>query len=112
MEEFKFEKAVEKLEKIVEALESGEIPLDEALKKYEEGVKLARLCNQKLAQAEKKIEILTRQLSGNMAAEPFNPEEEEKAVRKKAGSKKGSQAGEDAEMKGGEADEDAEGLLF
>ena len=111
MEDFKLEKAVEKLEKIVEVLESGEIPLDEALKKYEEGVKLARLCNQKLAQAEKRIEVLTRQLSGQLVAEPFNPEEEEKSIRKKTKSKKESQPSEDAGS-GEESDEDTEGLLF
>ena len=44
MEEVKFEKALERLEKIVEELESGNIPLEEALKKYEEGVKLCRIC--------------------------------------------------------------------
>lgn len=112
MEDFKFEKAVEKLEKIVEALEGGEIPLDEALKKYEEGVKLARLCNQKLAQAEKKIEVLTRHLSGNLVAEPFNPEDEEKTIRKKPKSKKELQTGTDTEIEAGGADGDAEELLF
>ena len=110
MEDLKFEKAVKKLEKIVEVLESGEIPLDEALKKYEEGVKLARLCNQKLAQAEKRIEVLTRQLSGQLTAEPFNPEEEEKAIKKKTKSKKDQQAEEETES--GENNEDTEGLLF
>lgn len=111
MEEFKFEKAVEKLEKIVEALEGGEIPLDEALKKYEDGVKLARLCNQKLAQAEKKIEVLTRQMNGKLAAEPFNPDEEEKGIRKKSKAKKDSQGG-DPEIQATDSDEDTEGLLF
>ncbi len=77
MEDIKFEKVVERLEKIVEFLESGEIPLDEALKKYEEGVKLSRLCSQKLSQAEKKIEILTRTLNGSLKAEPFEKESSE-----------------------------------
>ncbi len=74
--EIKFEKAIEKLEQIVEDLEAGNIPLEEALKKYEEGVKLSRLCQQRLTQAEKKIEVLTRALDGNLKKEPFEFEEE------------------------------------
>ena len=58
MTELSFEKALEKLEKIVEDLESGDISLDEALKRYEEGIKLVRLCNKKLQTAQKKVEIL------------------------------------------------------
>lgn len=76
-EELKFEKALERLEKIVEELESGNIPLDEALKKYEEGVRLSRACSEKLAQAEKKIQILTKTLDGSVKREPFELEEKE-----------------------------------
>lgn len=68
-QEIKFEKALERLEQIVEELESGNIPLEEALKRYEEGVKLSRALNQKLAQAETKIETLTRALSRGAEAE-------------------------------------------
>ena len=76
-EEIKFEKALEKLEKIVEDLEAGNIPLEEALKKYEEGVKLSALCQKRLSQAEKKIEILTKSLDGSLKKEAFDPEETE-----------------------------------
>lgn len=88
MEDVKFEKAIERLEKIVEFLEGADVPLDEALKKYEEGVKLSSLCSQKLAQAEKKVEILTRTLNGTLKAEPFHPEEGDtkEKKRKKAAS--------------------------
>ena len=72
--ELKFEKALERLEKIVEDLESGNMPLEDALKKYEEGVKLSRLCTQKLAQAETKIETLTRALNGTVESEPLDQE--------------------------------------
>ncbi len=82
-EEIKFEKALERLEKIVEDLEAGNIPLEDALKKYEEGVGLARACQQKLITAEKKIEILTRTLSGTLKKEAFNPESESEPVRRK-----------------------------
>lgn len=77
-EEVKFEKALERLEKIVEELESGNIPLDEALRKYEEGVKLSRACSEKLSQAEKKIQVLTKSLNGSFKREDFDFEDKEK----------------------------------
>lgn len=77
-EEPKFEKALERLEKIVEELESGNIPLEEALKKYEEGVRLSRTCSEKLSQAEKKIQILTKSLDGSFKREDFEFDEKEK----------------------------------
>lgn len=83
--ELKFEKALERLEKIVEDLESGNIPLEDALKRYEEGVKLSRLCSQKLAQAETKIEVLTRTLNGALESKSLNQESGlKKTERKKA----------------------------
>ena len=75
-EEIKFEKALERLEKIVEDLENGNISLEDALKKYEEGVKLSAVCQKRLAQAEKKIEVLTRSMDGSLQKEPFDAEEE------------------------------------
>ncbi len=84
-EEIKFEKALERLEKIVEDLEAGNIPLEDALKKYEEGVKLSALCQKRLSQAEKKIEVLTRSLDGSLKKEPFEPEENEEAPKKGKG---------------------------
>ena len=81
--ELKFEKALERLEKIVEDLESGNIPLEDALKKYEEGVKLSRLCTQKLAQAESKIEILTRTLNGALELGPLDQVSGAKKLEKK-----------------------------
>ena len=75
-EEIKFEKALERLEKIVEDLESGNISLDDALKRYEEGVKLSRACQKKLNEAEKKIEVLTRSLDGSLKKEPFEMSED------------------------------------
>lgn len=80
--ELKFEKALEKLEKIVEDLEAGNIPLEEALKKYEEGVKLSRLCTEKLTQAETKIEQLTRTLSGALESSASSKKSDRKKVKK------------------------------
>ncbi len=56
----KFEAALESLEEIVGAMENGELPLDQLIERYEEGMKLVKLCQEKLAEAEQKIEILTR----------------------------------------------------
>jgi len=72
--EMKFEAALERLEEIVSKLEEGSVSLDEALKSYEEGVKLARLCTKQLTEAEKKIEILTKALGGELEAVPFDTE--------------------------------------
>lgn len=74
MKEIPFEKALEKLEKIVEELESGDFSLDESLKKYEEGIKLARSCQQKLDKAKAKIETLIKKDDGDFEAKPFKEE--------------------------------------
>lgn len=74
MSEPKFEDALKKLEKIVAEMESGEIPLDESLKRYEEGIKLSRFCLKKLEEAEKKIEILQKGLDGKVTKKKFKPE--------------------------------------
>ena len=85
-EKFQFEKALEDLEKIVEAMESGALTLDQALKKYEEGVQLVRACQGKLTEAEKKVEVLTRTLDGSLKKEPFQPDDPVRNV--KSGKKK------------------------
>src|SRR5271154_285755 len=66
-----FESAIQQLEKIVADMEEAELPLEDVLKKYEEGTRLVRFCSQKLDEAEKKIEILTKKKDGSMALEPF-----------------------------------------
>lgn len=76
MPELKFEEALKKLEQIVEGLEQGKISLEDSLKKYEEGIKLAKFCSEKLQEAEKKIEILTKDNSGKLKREPFKIKEE------------------------------------
>ena len=82
-EKFQFEKALEDLEKIVEAMESGELTLDQALKKYEEGVGLVRACQSKLTETEKRIEILTKTLDGSLKKEAFDPEKPVSKGKKK-----------------------------
>lgn len=71
----KFETSLAKLEDVVKRLESGELALDDALKAFEEGVKHAAICNRKLNEAEKKIELLLKQKDGSFRTEPFtNPD--------------------------------------
>lgn len=82
-EKFQFEKALEDLEKIVEAMESGELTLDQALKKYEEGVGLVRSCQSNLTETEKKIDILTRSLDGSLKKEAFDPDKPAPRSKKK-----------------------------
>ena len=98
MAEPKFEKDLEKLEEIVGALEEGELSLDEALKRFEEGIKLAKRCEKALSEAEKKIEILTRNADGELEAQPFGEEgEDEDASTPKSAGKKAAkdEEGED-----------------
>ena len=66
-----FEKAFEQLEKIVRRLESEELPLDESLQLFEEGIRLSRFCNQKLEEVEKKIELILADAKGQPHVEPF-----------------------------------------
>lgn len=58
--EIKFEKAMERLEEIVQTLEKGDMPLEESLKVFEEGVSLSKACMTKLDEAEKRVEILVK----------------------------------------------------
>jgi exodeoxyribonuclease VII small subunit len=67
----KFEDALSKLEKVVSQLEKGDISLEESLKLFEEGIRLSRLCNQKLDEAEKRVEILLKGADGTFKTQPF-----------------------------------------
>jgi exodeoxyribonuclease VII small subunit len=77
MAEKKFEAALSRLEVIVSELESGELGLEQSLKLFEEGVKLARVCNARLEEAERKVEVLMKDKNGKMTAKPFEEEETE-----------------------------------
>lgn len=69
-----FENSLAELEKIVQELESGDIPLDRSLQLYEQGTKLSRQCQERLRKAEERIEALTRE-SGGPAGLPIEDEE-------------------------------------
>ncbi len=66
----KFEECLQRLEKIVDQLEKGEIPLEQALKLFEEGIALSNNCRKELEDAEGKVEILLKQ-NGKLQAEAF-----------------------------------------
>lgn len=70
-----FEKTLEKLEKIVETLDSGELPLEKALEKFEEGMALSKLCEQKLNEIEKKITVLSRSSNGEITETQMSDDE-------------------------------------
>jgi exodeoxyribonuclease VII small subunit len=69
-----FEEALQKLEAIVEAMESGELSLEELLTRYEEGMKLARLCQDKLTAAEVRIQQLEKTAGGELKLKPLSLE--------------------------------------
>lgn len=69
-----FESAMGRLEAIVAAMESDELPLEELIVRYEEGIRLVQVCERKLKAAEKKIEIITRRAAGNPELAEFEPE--------------------------------------
>jgi exodeoxyribonuclease VII small subunit len=77
MAEKKFEAALERLEEIVKELETGDLPLERSLRLFEEGIKLSRLCNKRLEDAERRVEILIKDRSGSVIARPFEEQAEE-----------------------------------
>jgi exodeoxyribonuclease VII small subunit len=72
----KFEEALGRLEDIVKKMEAGDMTLEESLKAFEEGIKLARLCSRRLDEAERRVEILLKQEEG-LVVKPFQVEENE-----------------------------------
>jgi len=75
MEYKDFENALSRLEAIVGQLEKGELPLEQALQLFEEGMNISRFCNDKLSEAERKVEILMKDKEGRLVEQPFQPPE-------------------------------------
>lgn len=73
-----FEQSLAELEQLVQRLEGGELPLDEALKTFERGIELTRHCQTALKAARQKVEILLKR-SGQLEVEPFSASEDEAA---------------------------------
>src|SRR4051794_34305181 len=71
--ELNFEGAMDRLEAIVEQMESGKMHLEDLIVRYEEGMKLVKICQERLASAEQRIEIITRNSVGKATVKPFEP---------------------------------------
>ena len=67
-----FEQSMEQLEQIVQELESGDLPLEKAIKKFEEGIQLSKLCAKKLDETEKKVSLLLEDEQGNITEAELN----------------------------------------
>src|SRR3954470_13719691 len=86
--ELHFEGAMDRLEEIVEAVESGQMMLEEVIGRYEEAMKLVKVCQERLASAEQRIEIITRNHTGKAVVKNFEaarettPPPQEKGVKK------------------------------
>ena len=74
----KFEDALARLETIVAELERGDLPLNDSLKMFEEGIKLSKTCLKMLDDAERKVEIMVQDKDGKKRVEAYSVEEEEK----------------------------------
>src|SRR5208282_6552185 len=72
-----FEQSLARLEEVVRKLESANLPLDQAMKLFEEGMQLSRDCQKQLEEAEARVEILMKKAGGGMMAQPFDPEADE-----------------------------------
>ena len=77
MTEKKFEEAMERLENIVESLESGDLSLAEPLKIFEKGMKLVNFCSKKLEEAEQKVSMLIKDQNGKYTQQPFEVSQKE-----------------------------------
>ena len=71
-----FEQSMKQLERIVQELEGGDLPLETAIKKFEEGMKLTKFCSQKLDETEKKVSILLKNAEGRITEKPFSSEDD------------------------------------
>lgn len=85
-----FEGAMDRLEEIVEQMESGKMMLEDLIVRYEEGMKLVKICQDRLASAEQRIEIITRNNAGKPVVKNFEPaaEKETPAPREEKGANK------------------------
>ena len=71
--ELNFEKAMDRLEAIVEQMESGKLPLEDLIVRYEEGMNLVNVCQDRLTKAQQKIEIIARNSAGKPVVKNFEP---------------------------------------
>jgi exodeoxyribonuclease VII small subunit len=94
--ELNFEGAMNRLEEIVDQMESGKMMLEELIGRYEEGMKLVKICQERLANAEQRIEIITRNHAGKAVVKNFEPAaEKETPVRRE---EKGANKNDDVSL--------------
>ncbi len=67
-----FEQAIKQLEQIIQELESGDLPLEKAISKFEEGIQLSKYCSKKLDETEKRITVLIQDEEGEIVEKPFS----------------------------------------
>jgi exodeoxyribonuclease VII small subunit len=79
MAEKKFEDSMKRLEDIVNNLEGGDMPLEESIKAFEEGMKLLSFCSGKLDEVEKRVSLLIKESDGRYAKRPFDESEQEES---------------------------------
>jgi len=72
MTKLNFEKSMKQLEQIVQELESGDLSLEKAIKKFEDGVRLSKLCSKQLDETEKKVTMLLQDQNGKISVNSFN----------------------------------------
>ena len=82
--ELNFEGAMDRLEKIVEQMESGKLPLEDLIVRYEEGMNLVKVCQERLANAEQKIEMIARNSAGKPVVKEFEATQEAVATDKRS----------------------------
>lgn len=75
-DEMSLEESLAKLEKILERMEDGDMPLEELLKEYETGVELVKFCQGRLDAVEKRIQVVSRSLDGTLEMSEFSEEKE------------------------------------
>ena len=83
--ELNFEGAMDRLEKIVEQMESGKLPLEDLIVRYEEGMNLVKICQERLTNAEQKIEVIARNSAGKTIVKEFEPTQEPETPPKALG---------------------------
>ncbi|MDD3958582.1 MAG: exodeoxyribonuclease VII small subunit [Clostridiaceae bacterium] len=79
--ELSYEEAVSELEAIIRKLENGQVGLEESLELYKNGTLLARICGDKLAEAERQIMILSKSADGNVSEQSFDVNDDEKVIQ-------------------------------
>jgi exodeoxyribonuclease VII small subunit len=73
----RFEDTLGELEKIVQRLEDPDVPLEEAVALFEDGIKLSRFCSQRLDEVEKRVDVLLKDEQGNLLTRPFDEAQEQ-----------------------------------